>query len=227
MTLAFAVEASVKAAAKAKADSAKAAESDTTQAAQSDTTAAASSDSTKAKSDKKDDKEEKAGYKPQEIRVIVTARRDVPNGVAVLRGARVITMKGHEIIDNADLVIENNRIKAVGTRGSVDVPENAHVIDVRGKTIIPGFVDTHYHAQWLVPDVHNGQVWQYLTNLAYGVTTTRDPQTATTDVLTYGDMVEAGRMVGADLATGDLDLAGHGGLPGPRWRFAHAAPSVP
>ena len=187
---------SVKAAAKAKADSAKAAESDTTQAAQSDTTAAASSDSTKAKSDKKDDKEEKAGYKPQEIRVIVTARRDVPNGVAVLRGARVITMKGHEIIDNADLVIENNRIKAVGTRGSVDVPENAHVIDVRGKTIIPGFVDTHYHAQWLVPDVHNGQVWQYLTNLAYGVTTTRDPQTGTTDILSYSDRVEAGGMVG-------------------------------
>ena len=32
--------------------------------------------------------------------------------------------------------------------------------------------------------------------LAYGVTTTRDPQTATTDVLTYGDRVEAGQMPG-------------------------------
>jgi hypothetical protein len=41
------------------------------------------------------------------------------------------------------------------------------------------------------------QVWIYAANLAYGVTTTRDPQTATTDVLTYSDMVEAGKMVGA------------------------------
>jgi hypothetical protein len=39
------------------------------------------------------------------------------------------------------------------------------------------------------------QVWIYAANLAYGVTTTRDPQTATTDVLTYSDMVEAGKMV--------------------------------
>lgn len=36
----------------------------------------------------------------------------------------------------------------------------------------------------------------YLANLAYGVTTTRDPQTATTDVLTYGDMVDAGLSMG-------------------------------
>jgi hypothetical protein len=39
-------------------------------------------------------------------------------------------------------------------------------------------------------------VWQYLAQLAYGVTTTRDPQTATTDVLSYEDEVEAGHMIG-------------------------------
>ncbi|GIT68111.1 MAG: hypothetical protein Ct9H300mP25_15830 [Acidobacteriota bacterium] len=40
--------------------------------------------------------------------------------------------------------------------------------------------------------VHKAQPWAYLANLAYGVTTTRDPQTGTTDVLTYGDLVERG-----------------------------------
>jgi hypothetical protein len=39
-------------------------------------------------------------------------------------------------------------------------------------------------------------VWQYLANLAYGITTTRDPQTATTDVLTYADQVETGELLG-------------------------------
>jgi hypothetical protein len=44
--------------------------------------------------------------------------------------------------------------------------------------------------------VHKNQVWIYSANLAYGVTTTRDPQTATTDVLTYADMVDAGMIHG-------------------------------
>jgi hypothetical protein len=105
-------------------------------------------------------------------------------------------MKGREIIDGADIVVTDNRIVAVGRRDSVAVPAGAEVIDVSGKTIIPGFVDTHYHAQWLVPEIHPQQAWQYLTNLAYGVTTTRDPQTAMTDILSYQDLVETGDMLG-------------------------------
>ena len=62
-------------------------------------------------------------------------------------------------------------------------------------TISPGFVDTHAH-MWPNWNIHKNQVWIYAANLAYGVTTTRDPQTATTDVLTYGDMVEAGMIEG-------------------------------
>ena len=92
-------------------------------------------------------------------------------------------MKGHEIIENADILVRDNRIVAVGKRGSVTVPTGAHVIDVSGKTIMPGFVDTHYHPQWLTPNIHNTQAWQYLAKLAYGTTTTRDPQTSTTDFL--------------------------------------------
>src|SRR5207237_10151862 len=39
-------------------------------------------------------------------------------------------------------------------------------------------------------------VWKYLANLAWGGTTTRDPQTSTTDVLTYADQVETGDLLG-------------------------------
>lgn len=135
-------------------------------------------------------------YTPAETRIEVKLPRDVPRGTVVLRGGRVLTMKGHEIIENADIVITDHRIVAVGQRDSVEVPEGARVIDVSGKTITPGFVDTHYHAQWLVPEIHVEQVWQYATNLAYGVTTTRDPQTGSTDILSYQDRVEVGGMLG-------------------------------
>ncbi|MBX9927598.1 MAG: amidohydrolase family protein [Gemmatimonadaceae bacterium] len=134
-------------------------------------------------------------YEPTETRVVVRAARDLPKGSVVLRGAKVVTMKGTEVIENADVVVTDNRITAVGARGSVTAPAGAKVIDVAGKTIVPGFVDTHAH-MWPSWGVHKPQPWLYLANLAYGVTTTRDPQTATTDVLTYGDLVESGAVIG-------------------------------
>ena len=105
-------------------------------------------------------------------------------------------MKGMQIIENADVIIKDNRIVSVGPRDSVPIPQGAEVVDVTGKTLLPGFVDTHYHAQWLIPEIHPRQAWQYLTMLAYGVTTTRDPQTGSTDILSYGDRVETGGMLG-------------------------------
>ena len=144
---------------------------------------------------------EKPGYKPDERRIVVTAPRDLPHGAIVFRGAKAITMKGHEIIENADVVVRDNRIVGVGARGSVPVPDGAKIVDVAGKVIMPGFVDTHYHPQWLTPQVHNTQTWQYLAELAYGTTTTRDPQTAVTDFMTYADRVSAGDMVGPRIYT--------------------------
>ena len=104
-------------------------------------------------------------------------------------------MKGDEVIEKGDVLIENARIKQVGSAGSISVDATVQKMDVSGKTILPGFVDTHAH-MWPAWGIHKNQVWIYAANLAYGVTTTRDPQTATTDVLTYSDMVETGQMIG-------------------------------
>ena len=140
-------------------------------------------------------KKEEAKYKAAESAIRVAYEKDMPNGTVLLKGARIITMKGDEVIENGDILIVNNRIKAVGKRGSLKVPSDAKVMDMNGKTITPGFVDVHSH-MWPNWGIQKNQIWIYATNLAYGVTTTRDPQTATTDVLTYGDMVDAGKMVG-------------------------------
>ncbi len=144
---------------------------------------------------KKTPKKEELNYKATETEVKVFFKKATPTGMVLLRGARIVTMKGDEVIENGDVLVENNRIKAVGKRGSFSVPSNAQVYNVSGKTIVPGFVDPHAH-MWPNWGIHKNQIWIYATNLAYGVTTTRDPQTATTDVLTYSDMVDAGMMVG-------------------------------
>jgi Tol biopolymer transport system component len=149
------------------------------------------------KKDKKDDKEEKKdeGYMPSEFRIAVKVLRDIPDGKALLMNARIITMKGDEIIESGDILVEQNRIRKVGPAGSIQVDGSVERIDLKGKTVIPGFIDTHAH-MWPTWNIHKNQVWMYAANLAYGVTTTRDPQTGTTDVLTYSDLVEAGKIVG-------------------------------
>ena len=141
------------------------------------------------------DPEEAPGdrYRPDERQVRVEVDRDIPRGTLVLRGARVITMRGDEVIENADVVIRDNRIQGVGPRG--EAPADARIIDVAGRTIVPGFVDVHAHLR-PIRGIHWPRSWVYAANLAYGVTTTRDPQTGTTDVLTYGDRVTAGEMRG-------------------------------
>ena len=133
------------------------------------------------------------GYQPVETKITLRAQRDIPRGSALLRGARIVTMKGDEVIERGDVLVRDNRIAAIGPTGTLQAGD-ARVIDVTGKTIVPGFVDTHAH-----PGVQSGthlQPWSYLVNLAYGVTTTRDPQTGTTDILSYEDAVTAGLTIG-------------------------------
>ena len=155
------------------------------------------SDSLKAKDTtaKKEPKKEEPKFKAQENDVKVFFRKDLPLGTVLLTNARIITMKGDEVIENGDVLVVNNRIAALGKTGSLTSSPGAKVMDMSGKTIVPGFVDPHSH-MWPNWGIHKNQIWIYAANLAYGVTTTRDPQTATTDVLTYGDMIDAGMMIG-------------------------------
>lgn len=161
-------------------------------------------------------------FQPTETRIRVSASRDVPTGNVVLRGARIISMKGKEIIEGGDVVIKNNRIVGVGKRGSMQVPAGAKVIDVSGKTIVPGFVDTHGHLR-VAGGLHREDVWSYVANLAYGVTTTRDPQTGTTDVLSYEDQVVAGNILGPRIYSTGPGVFGAGNGNGENIRdLAHA-----
>ena len=97
----------------------------------------------------------------------------------MLKNANIISMNGDEIIENGTVVVKNNRIQSVGK--PIDIPTGAKVMDLEGKYLVPGFVDTHAH-MWPSWGLHKRHVWVYAANLAYGVTTTRDPQTATTSV---------------------------------------------
>lgn len=119
---------------------------------------------------------------------------DRPNGTVAFTNARIITMNGEEVIEGGTVLVEDNRIKAVGT--SVEIPGNAHVVDASGKTIMPGIIDTHAHLRAFRYGLSPQKEWSYYANLAYGITATHDPSSNSEMSLSQSEMVRSGAMVG-------------------------------
>jgi Tol biopolymer transport system component/imidazolonepropionase-like amidohydrolase len=155
------------------------------------------------------EKEEERVPKSEAIVLELALPRYSPEGTVVFKNARVITMKGEEVLENADVVVTGNRIISVGK--SVQAPANAKVIDASGKTIIPGFIDTHAHLHYSGFEIFPDQKWEYIVNLAYGVTTVYDPSAPTYDVFSQGEMIEAGWMLGPRVYSSGMVL--YGGQP--------------
>ena len=63
----------------------------------------------------------------------------------VLRAARMIDGTGAPTVNNAAVVVTDDRIVAVGSAVSVAVPAGARVIDLGDVTLLPGFIDAHTH----------------------------------------------------------------------------------
>ncbi|HYE13644.1 MAG TPA: hypothetical protein VD968_04295, partial [Pyrinomonadaceae bacterium] len=117
-----------------------------------------------------------------------------PRGSVALTNARIVTMRGDEVIERGTILVEDNRIKAVGAR--VQIPAGAKRIDLAGKTVTPGLIDVHAHMGYDTLDIIPERQWPYWANLAYGVTTTHDPSASTQTVFAQSEMVKAGVMVG-------------------------------
>ncbi len=132
-------------------------------------------------------------------------KTDIPTGLIALKGARIITMEGDQVINRGTILIENNKIKQIGNENQITIPENAKVIDVTGKTIMPGMIDVHAHLRTSPDGISPQQDWSYLANLSFGVTTAHDPSSNTEMVFSQSEMIKAGRMVGPRLySTGSI-----------------------
>ncbi len=144
----------------------------------------------------------------EQIRIALTMPRPAPVGSVALVGARVITMKGDEVLPSADIVITANRIVAVGPSGQVQIPADARRLDAAGKTVAPGLIDTHAHLHYSGFETFPETKWEYAANLAYGVTTVYDPSAPSLDVFAQGELVEAGRMLGPRVLSSGMVLYG-------------------
>jgi imidazolonepropionase-like amidohydrolase len=107
------------------------------------------------------------------------------NNLVVIQGGRLIDGKGGKPVENATVVIEGNRITGVA-EGKVDYPREAHVVDAKGKTILPGLIDNHVHYR-----SHSAELF-----LAHGVTSVRDLGNPLEWILAQRDAVSIGKIAG-------------------------------
>ena len=121
---------------------------------------------------------------------------DVPSGKIAFTGGRIITMRGDEVIEDGVIVVEGNRIRAVGSKAQVRPPADATVIDVAGKTLIPGLIDVHWHGAMGEDEITPEQSWINYASLAFGVTTLHDPSNDTSEIFSSSELARAGMITG-------------------------------
>jgi len=128
--------------------------------------------------------------------------------IRVLTGATLIDGTGAAPVPDAAVMIDGDRITAAGPRLAVSAPANAEILDVRGRTIIPGLIDAHDHlashgyalaTRWGLDEpastAHLRTARVLAETLAMGYTTVRD-----------GGGLDAGFKLAVE----------HGLIPGPR-----------
>jgi len=142
------------------------------------------------------------------IKIGLVLPTDKPKGKIAFKGATILTMNGDEVIKNGTIVVDGNRIVSVGPSESTNIPADAKIMDVTGKTIMPGMVDVHAHLGTFRYGLSPQKQWSYFVNLAYGVTTTHDPSSNTEMCFSQSEMVKAGNMIGPRIYSTGIILYG-------------------
>jgi hypothetical protein len=156
-----------------------------------------------------------SGLVPSPHRAItLTAKPDVPAGTIAFTNARIIPMTDQRVIERGTVVVEANRIKAIGPSDSVSVPRGAKIYDLNGKTLMPGFFDAHGHIDCCYGTgvLPIKQPTRYAA-MAYGVTTNFDPYSSELTSYESGEMTLAGEIVGPRWLSSGHVIYGRSGKP--------------
>lgn len=118
-----------------------------------------------------------------------------PSGLTAIINANIITMGRAGTIKKGTILIDGNRIIAVGNAKQVKIPEDAYRIDAKGRTVSPGFIDTHAHGAQASAGITPQQNWVDYARLAFGVTTIHDPSNQTHSIFAASELTKSGKII--------------------------------
>lgn len=127
-----------------------------------------------------------------------------PAGPVAIVNANVFDADTGRSVPGSTVVIEGNRIKAVGKDGRVKIPAGAERIDARGRALLPGLADMHIHMS----------AGDGVQHLAAGVTTVRDLANDTESLLAMKRRIDAGEELGPRIHMSGI-IEGPGPFAGP------------
>lgn len=124
--------------------------------------------------------------------------------IIVFEGATLIIGDGSAPLEKSAIVIENDKIIAVGRLGEVQYPENAEIISLKDRWLLPGFMDLHFHINTLE------QQEALATLLQFGITTFRNTAATPEFGIELRDKIASGEIKGPRMFTsGELiDITG-------------------
>jgi imidazolonepropionase-like amidohydrolase len=143
-----------------------------------------------------------AGNVEEEIEALKKYTKELKEEQAEIKalvGGDLVDGLSDETKKDMTLIIQNGKIITIGTRSETKIPDNAQIIDVSGKTIIPGLWDMH---------AHSNQVQWGPAYLAGGITTIRDNGNEIEFATAFRDAIENGAMGPDILLSGMTDGAG-------------------
>jgi len=139
-----------------------------------------------------------------------TSSQDAERRRTVILGAKLIDGTGGPPVEDAVVVIENDRIRAAGTRAEVPVPADSTRVDAAGKVVIPGLIDGHCHYFAPPEDVKK----YLLVQLKWGVTTTRSAGTDSPEGVALMHEAKAGKFLAPRVYTSGFGFTHPQGAPG-------------
>jgi imidazolonepropionase-like amidohydrolase len=141
------------------------------------------------------------------------------NTITAFTGARIYTSPLDPVMNNAVLIIKNEKIIAVGKTGVIKIPKNSIIINCKGLTITAGFWNSHVHfmdpkittAANLDDDQLTGYLQNFLTR--YGVTHVFDIGSFPENTISIRKRIESGKVDGPIILTTGFPFAPVNGTP--------------
>jgi imidazolonepropionase-like amidohydrolase len=133
--------------------------------------------------------------------VVAVAGAQSQQRILVLEGGLLIDGTGKPPIPDAVVVVEGTRIKSIGTRGQISYPPQAQVINVDGRTVLPGLIDGHVHLR----------EYQLPMFLPYGITTIADIHNDTEWSIAQREALKTGRIKGPRMFVSGARVTGPNG----------------